>query len=108
MSRISTKTVQEQQAIREAKRQWHKAYHSNPERKALDRAYQKEYRTRPGEKEYRRKAQAKYAKSKKGIATRIRYWQRPATIARGSYNNDGITISLDPSPNYLFQLLNIP
>ena len=108
MSRISTKTVQEQQVIREAKRQWHKAYHSNPERKAKDRAYQKEYRTRPGVRDDRRKAQARYAKSKKGIATRIRYWQRPATIARGSYNNGGITISLDPSPDYLLELLNIP
>lgn len=100
MSRISTKTAQEQQDIRETKRAWHKAYHTNPERKAKDRAYQKEYRTRPGVRDDHRKAQEKYAKSKKGIATRNSYWQRRETTERGSYNR-GITTSLNPSPSFL-------
>ncbi|CUR51801.1 protein of unknown function [Nitrosotalea devaniterrae] len=103
MSRISSKSLREQQDIRETKRQWHRAYHNNPERKAKDRAYQKEYRTRPGVSDAHRKAQEKYAKSKKGIATRISYWQRLSIITRGLDNNNSITTSLRHSfPRYSY------
>ncbi|MGI0060117.1 MAG: hypothetical protein ACREBJ_10165 [Nitrosotalea sp.] len=97
MVRISTKSAQEQQAIIEAKRRWHKDYHNNPERKAIERAYQKEYRTRPGVRESHKKAQEAYIKSEKGRATRDRYLQRLDSTP-GGLDNAGyrITTTLRP------------